>query len=166
MRILYDNYDGYSYEDAKRDCIERHIEDYPNDIDYIPTDTEIGDEINFVDQITWENTEQELRRIFDSGDTFIMQGSCGTWSGRLVAGGVINNFNELCRAWNNCDYLKIYVDRYGRFNIESSHHDGTNYFIVKQLNDKGLNYYDKHGSNIYSDRQLFTSKYSKNIKIL
>lgn len=162
-RIIYSNYfsqDDYEY--AEESVKERHLEEFPDDKEYEPTESEIWDEYYFLQDMTWDDEECNLKKFFNNG-TFILQGSIGCWNGRYGGGFVFDSFNELCRVWNDCDYVKLY-DENGHFFIKCSHHDGTNLFEVRELNDKGYEYYS---NRYYCDdtrrvhNRLMTSKYSR-----
>ena len=162
IRTIFDNYDGYSYEDAKAYCIERHLDEEPDDTEWEPEDSEIYQEIEDCNNLIWEDTSRELERFFNDGSTYILTGTAGTWRGRLAGGCVINGYNDLTKAWANCDYVKIYDDL-GKFFIEASHHDGTNCWEVKKLTKRGESYLGRHQYD--DDRELHEKLFSKGYSV-
>ena len=165
--VIYNDYDGYTYDDAKQNLKEMHLEDYPDDKDWEPTDEEIQSEINISDEVIWDDTKYELEKLFNNGDTYILCGYAGLWNGNARGGFIFDNFNEFSRVFNNVDYVKIY-DQGGKFYIDGYHHDGTNHWHVKRLTEKGLKYYDRHCEDniINLHQRLFDTRsgYSVNLK--
>lgn len=43
------------------------------------------------------------------------------------------------KAAKDCDYIHLY-DKNGRLYLKCSHHDGTNYYEIKKVTDKGVEY--------------------------
>ena len=136
---IYNNYYSTEAEDEARQFLfdERGEENGWNSIDDVPDDT-VWDEIAFQNETNWEEEKHDLKKFFDA-DYFLVYGSFGSWRGRLPAGKVISSFGELSAAWDHCDYIHLY-DENGHFHIECSHHDGTNYYEVKRLTNKGREY--------------------------
>ena len=146
--IIFSNYYDSDREKAAREFL---LEDRGEDngwetIDDIP-DSEVWEEMNFSEEIEWEDVKSELKGFFE-GKTILVTGTCGTWRGNLAAGAVIK-YNELYKCWNNCDYLEIY-DEGGRMYINASHHDGTNHFEVLILTEKGEEAWERY-SDYYSN---------------
>ena len=139
-RILYSNYDLTEYEsDAREWLIQMHLEDYPNEKDWEPSTDELWDEINFMASSNWEVFESEIENFLD-GNTFILQGTIGTWHGQCRGGFIFDSFRNMSQAWDGCDYFEIY-DENGHLYIRCSHHDGSNYYEIRMLNEKGYEYY-------------------------
>lgn len=142
-RLIYSNFYGEMYtEDDARECI------YDNDFDEqyetkedIP-DNDIWKELAFMEEIGWEDESCMLRDFFD-GAEWILQGTFGLWWGRPRGGFTFDSFEEMTNAWNKCDYIRLY-DENGHFYIDAAHHDGTNYYEVKRLTDKGIEYLSNH----------------------
>ena len=100
---------------------------------------------------------------FLSNNTFIVVGTCGLWYGNAEGGTIINGISDFFRLLKDCNFYKI-TDCNGHLLVQGSHHDGTNYFELKVLNNRGEEFYDR---NSYSmDRRklctkLFSNTYSK-----
>lgn len=148
-RIIYNNYDLADYYDEVKADLEQHYVDEGDG--RAATDEEIWDEIYFLNSITWEE-EKLIMESFFQKRTFVLRGTSGLWIGNRDAGAIIRNFGELPKAWKDCDYLKIY-DVDGHFLIQSSHHDGTNHYELRELNQRGLDYLERH-ENYMADREL------------
>lgn len=54
-------------------------------------------------------------------------------------------------AMTDCDYVHLY-DENGHFYMQCSHHDGTNYYEIKKLTDKGIEYLKNWEEN-WNDRR-------------
>lgn len=94
---------------------------------------------------------------------YIATGTCGLWYGKVEGGKVIVNINDFYSLLQDCDYFE-FSEENGRFLIKCSHHDGTNYYELRELNNKGINYYQDKGYSL--DRRelcerLFKPAYSK-----
>ena len=140
-KILFSNYYGdmYSEEDIK-EMINEDIyggllnieEDDINDVliyDYLRMclDNDFDDfKINF---------KEELDNHY-----YVVTGTLGLWDGTHEGGKVIAGWYDLMNLLEDCDYIKV-VDDNGLLKVTGSHHDGTNYFEVKELTDKGYEYY-------------------------
>lgn len=160
--VIFDNYDvNVWYDYAVENIIEN--ERY-SEKEEIP-ETEIWDEVAFLQQLNFDD-EMEMMKSFFEGKTLLVCGNVGRWNGSFPAGKVIE-FDELCNCWNDCDYIKIY-DENGHFFIQASHHDGTNVFEVKILTEKGAdiwdrwNYYESNWENL-NEREVH-EKLWKNAK--
>ena len=142
-RILYSNYNLDELAgDATEWLIEQHLEEFPNENNWTPSDQQVWDEIQFMDSCSWDDFEMNFKDFFDS-NTFILQGTIGTWHGQCRGGFVFDSFREMSQAWENCDYVEIY-DENGHLYIRCSHHDGNNHFEIRMLNEKGRDYVDNH----------------------
>lgn len=150
-RILFNNYfKQEEFDDVKKLQIERYLEDNPDSKDYEPSDEDIFEEIAFSGESLYEDFAREMERFID-GNTFILKGFTSRWNGRYNSGFIFKTFNELAKAWNDCDYVNVY-DKNGHLYVECSHHDGTNCYEIRMLNKKGRKYYDNH--YLDDDREL------------
>lgn len=150
--IIYNDHDGYDWDDAEKYCIERHLEEYPEETDWEPTDEEIQEEIRISNETSWDSESSLLKNFFDDGSTYIITGFIGNWDGRHYGGRVFKGFNGLNVCF--CYKTKIFDDK-GVFNIHSYHHDGVNCFEVKKLTKRGEAYYNNHK---YDDPQTLHEK--------
>ena len=83
-----------------------------------------------------------LERVFNNANKLICVGSVGRWNGVFSGGFVFNTLDELLsKAGKDCNYFKIY-DCNGHLYMHCSHHDGSCSFEIKELTDKGVEYYD------------------------
>lgn len=135
--VLFDNYNGYDFEDMKKSLAECN----ECDIKSI-TDNEVWDAISEEEDEMYSNAKWELKSIFGDNEKVIVCGSCGTWRGKFDAMNIFDNIEKALYACvKDCDYIKIEVE--GRkVKVKSSHHDGTNYFEIKKVTDKGKRLYD------------------------
>ena len=132
---IYDNYDLWNlYKDeAKEMAMETYGDDY--------TEDSIWECIYLLNDTEYKDTMDELRDFFSNG-TYIIFGNIGRWD-RIHSGfDIFNDFNDAyMKAVKDCDYIRIY-DYDGHFRIECSHHDGTNFYEIKKLTDKGISYFE------------------------
>lgn len=142
--VIFSNYYDSDREKSIREFMfeDRAEENEWETIDDIP-DSEVWEEMNFTEEIEWDDVKRELENFFD-GKTILVTGSCGTWRGNFAAGAIIG-YNELWKCWNDCDYVEIY-DNDGRMYINASHHDGTNHFEILILTEKGQEVWDRYDS--------------------
>lgn len=167
-RVLYDNYPsteafeyakGYLLELAEdTDTDNKTKEELLAEI----ADQDVYCQMTFEDERNFEDFKSEFTSFINKSDYgFILMGSCGLWNGRKAAGTIINRFSDLTSAFH--DYIKFY-DVGGHLYFESTHHDGTNSFEIKELTEKGRYYLDNHIFDSLKDAHcsLFNSNfYSK-----
>lgn len=143
--IIFSNYYDSDREKATREFL---LEEYGKDngwetIDDIP-DSEVFEEMNFIESEEWENVKSELENFFEDEEILVI-GTVGRWNGTYSAGKVIS-YDELHKCWSDCYYVEIY-DEDGHMHINASHHDGNNHFEVKILTEKGRDYYSRWNEN-------------------
>ena len=133
--LIYSNYDSYEnlYESAIETLLANDILDY--------TENDVYNEINFLDQIDFDDEYQRLTEFFD-GKKLIIFGKIQRWNGYNNGFNVYDSFDECFQfATKDCDFIKLY-DENGHFYITSSHHDGTNHYEIKILKDSAADYID------------------------
>ena len=137
---LYSNeFDSERFEAARQYLLEENGEE--------PTDSEIFEELCVEDDFDWIDFETEFKKYFDTHN-FVVKASLGRWTGRYDSGKIVTNgWNGFCRIIQDYDNLKI-IDNNGHLEVVGSHHDGTDYFEIKELTEKGDEYaygyhYDK-----------------------
>lgn len=98
---------------------------------------------------------------------YIVLANLGLWNGRFDGGKIINGLWE---AISQCfeDFNEIYEEG-GKLKVVAHHHDGTNYFEIKELTERGEEYSERHKWDM-SDRELHQklfndSHYSRNVKV-
>lgn len=132
-RIIFDNYNLWETyaEDATENLIYNGIKE--------PSEYDIWNEIYDMSYSEWDNTFYELEDFFD-GRTWIAFGCCDLWNGSKDAGTIFTDFEKFFyKAIKDCNYWKIY-DVNGHLYFECSHHDGTNFYEIKRLTEKGVQY--------------------------
>ena len=97
---------------------------------------------------------------------YIILADLGLWNGRFDGGKIITG---LWNAISECfeDYNEIYEEG-GRLKVVAHHHDGTNFFQIKELTKRGEEYAERHKWDM-SDRELHKklfddSHYSRNVR--
>ena len=132
---LFDNYNGYDFEETKKELLEC------NNLDEI-SDESVWDCIRDMADEDFSVCKHELEDVF--GDSrVIVSGTAGTWQGRFECAKIFHNIlDALTACVEHCDYIKVIQLPSGLVKVESSHHDGTNVFYIKILNEKGFRLYD------------------------
>ena len=97
---------------------------------------------------------------------YIVLADLGLWNGRFDGGKIITGlWNAISKCFE--DYNEIYEEG-GRLKVTAHHHDGTNYFQIKELTERGKGYAERHEWDM-SDRELHQklfndSHYSRNVR--
>lgn len=136
---------------------------------YEPTDQEVWDYISDCSQSEWDEISHDLDNFFKQGHAYICKGQVGRWTGRHDGGFLFHSFDELRKAWRDCDILRLSEDKRGRFFIDCAHHDGSNHYEVRRLTERGERYNELHQydmSDIELHEKLFEHPYSQNLNYL
>lgn len=107
-----------------------------------PSDDQIWQEWYDQNELNWDDIESEVRYRDERG-SYLIIASLGLWNGRFDGGKIIDGY--LTEAIRACfeDYNKVYwQDK--NLKVEAIYHDGTNYFIIKKLTDRGIEFYNNH----------------------
>ena len=137
-RIIYNNYNVSERYNYAKEYLMEDMEEGEE-----PSENDIWEEVNFQDQITWEDEKERLIDFFNEQSNYwILVGSVGRWDGCYDGGFLFETFEEMFyKATKDCDYIKIY-DENGHLYLTCSHHDGTCSYEIKAVTDNGYNYYD------------------------
>lgn len=163
-RIIYDNYDLYeNYPDAV--LIETARENDWIDEDDDATDTQLWQWRYWEDESDWD-AEKEMLEDFFNGKTVGFFGKVGLWHGTYKCGDIGEFWDLYYKATEDCNYIKIY-DENGHMYLTCSHHDGTNHFEIKILNDDAEDYYDRwsYGTDNRKEYEVITQIYKRYSKI-
>lgn len=116
-----------------------------------PSDDELWEEWYDQKERDWDDIESEVK-YHDERGSYLIIASLGLWNGRFDGGKIIDGYlNKVIRACFE-DYNKVYwQDK--NLKVEATHHDGTNYFIIKKLTDRGIEFYNNHCYD-YDDRTM------------
>ena len=139
-RVIFDNYDlceQYPDNELKEIALECGWVDNEEDI----TDNDLWEWRYEESETDWDIERERLEEFFKD-KTVIFFGTVGRWDGRYGGCKVGEFWDIYWKAIKDCDYIKIY-DVNGHFYIKCSHHDGNNFFEVKEVTDKGYEYYDR-----------------------
>lgn len=146
--VLFNNYDvSAAYEDAKQFLFER------DDIDGNITESDIWEEVAFNEQMYWNDVTEQLKN-FMAGKKFIIVGTNGLWNGNVDIAVIIDNYDDLRKAWKDCDYINIY-EANGHLYIQSSHHDGNNHYELRELTERGIGYLERWENGPESDKRTY-----------
>ena len=114
-----------------------------------PSDDDLWEKWYDQNERDWDDIECEVK-WHDERGSYLIIASLGLWNGRFDGGKIIDGY--LTEAIRACfeDYNKVYwQDK--NLKVEATHHDGTNYFIIKKLTDRGIEFYNNHEWD-YDDR--------------
>lgn len=140
--IVYNNYD--LWEDYSEEA-KNHLEEESDGMEV--TKDAIWNEIHFQDGIVWEDENSRLEDFFTGRGYFLAMGIVGRWNGNFSGGQVFDNWQDMFDVLaEDCDYWKIW-DEDGHFYIKCSHHDGTNLYEIKRINEKAYNFIDNWSYN-------------------
>ena len=144
-RVIYNNYDLWEdYAEEAKDKLEFNEEEI--------TDDRLWEEIYYSNDCDWEDEYERLKKFFTGHGYFMLRGYVERWNGKHAAGYIFNDFDDMFyKAVKDCDYIKIW-DENGHFYIKCSHHDGTNIFEIKRINEKAYQFIDDWSYNWSDDR--------------
>ena len=154
MTTIYSNYNLFDEEmraAAVENILENSIEDITEDD---ITEQEIIDELYSLDEMWYEDAMTEIKGFFDPMKNYILFGSVGRWNGNFRGGEVFSgeNFEKVYReAITDCDYIE-WTDDNGHLYLKCSHHDGTNHFEIREVTERGEEYFDRWNYN-WSDKR-------------
>ena len=149
--VIYDD-NGWDFDDAKQDLIESSDPETNGvfEEEYNPSDDEVWDHINFCQEIWWDDAKRELEPFIEKHAPFVLTGSAGLWTGRAAGGYIVEDWNDFCKGFSNGDYQVCIYDEGGVLCMDCAHHDGTNYWELYELTEKGKDYLSRH---YWDDRQ-------------
>ena len=136
-RLIYSNYDPEQWYDQAKESLLMNCPDED------PSEAEIENEINFMQESWWEDELGMLSKFFYDGTdfTYLVRGAVGLWNGNFEGGFICHTFEELfATVSRHCDYWEFW-DENGHFYGKCTHHDGTHIFEVKQLTRDGIKFY-------------------------
>ncbi len=112
-----------------------------------PTDNELWDFIYASDDVDWDVFKSEYEKYFNTHN-FVVRADLGRWNGRFGSGKILTNgWYDFCRMIQDYYTIEI-IDNNGHLEVVGHHHDGTDYFEIRELTRKGDEYanyfhYDK-----------------------
>lgn len=150
MKTNYTFYDNYNLEELEEEARENLAEMKENDD---PSDSEVWDEIYLLDEWNRDDAWAELDDIFNGN--YLAIGTCGRWDGTYDGGFVFKTFKELMSRFEDCVYFKIWIEN-NHFYVKGSHHDGTDMVEVKEITERGFQYYENwnYGSDDRTEREV------------
>lgn len=146
QRVIYNNYDLW----------KDYADDVKENLSDEATENEIWEEIYFQDEINWSDEHEQLKTFFNNSGVWLIRGRVGRWDGQHAAGHVFTDFDEMFyTAIQDCQYWKIW-DENGHFYLKCSHHDGTNFFEIKKLTGKAVDFLEnwKYNDDPRTEREV------------
>lgn len=116
-----------------------------------PSQDEVYDQMEHWVECDWENVSSHLKNCFSSGK-FLLVGEAGRWNGTFACGKVLDGFDEVEKAWCCNDYMDVEIydvckGGHYEFHVKGHHQDGTDHWIIKELTNRGVEYFEKWESN-------------------
>ena len=167
--ILYTNKN--SNEDIE-EARERAKEVYDDEV----SDATLWDFMYEEDHLNWNDFMYEVK-LWDKtnypGSKVVLHGTCGTWRGSFEGGQIFDSLEEaIQKAVDDKDYITVKVESDGELLVEGVHHDGTNYWRIKAITAKGMDYLNRFDRSVYNTHDRDTIEhllgvkcYTKNIKL-
>jgi hypothetical protein len=149
-RVIYSNYNLYEKypDDELREQIAEEQVRESNEI----TEDEICAERYWLDSDDWDCEKERLNDYFDSGNHFLAVGICGRWNGNFAGGIIFDTLDELLKIARDCDYME-FRDENGHLYFDCFHHDGTNSVEIKEITDRGWDYYQNWNYGDWNDKR-------------
>lgn len=113
--------------------------------------------------------DDEQANVPNDNEFYVIVAQIGRWNGTFAGGKIVRG---LWDAINKCkegeDYAKIFISG-KRLTVKTANHDGSSYFEIRKLTDRGVEYMERHDYEM-SDRELHTklfgdSHYSHDITV-
>ncbi|MDE5639177.1 MAG: hypothetical protein K2I47_05215 [Odoribacter sp.] len=145
IKTIYNNYDLWEdyAEAAKEVCEEDGME---------VTEYNIWTEIYRLDEGCWEEVRRQLATFFQ-GRMWLLYGYVMRWNGRQRAGFVFTSFWEMFqKATKDQEHVHIF-EQGNRMFLECLHHDGTNFYEIRKITEKGCSYLKRWEKN-WAGREL------------
>ena len=133
--VLFNNYEGYEFEQIKKDILEC------NGLDEI-SDQCVWNTISDYEKEDYEEAISLLKKAFGDNKV-IVSGTIGRWDGHYSGGNIFQSIEKaIDECVKDCGYIKITQMPDKLIYVECSHHDGTNVFYIKVLTERGWVLYD------------------------
>lgn len=146
METIYTNYDYENYMEDAKENLKAQMEEYGEEGE--PSVDEIYTEAADMCNSDWDFYYDCICNYLQSHN-LIATGTVGTWLGRVEGGLVIETPQDFLSLLKDCDYIKIGMDD-RQMIIKCSHHDGTNYYELREMLESDYEYYGEH---MYDDRR-------------
>lgn len=160
-QIIYSNvFDGNKMQEAVDNLKEAGIEN--------PSDGQITDNMIFKDKMSWDGFVCDME-AFMHNKTFVLFGTENRWNGPVSGFDIVESLDDIMDILKSCDEIE-FSDHDGHFFVTGWHHDGKITMEMRELNDKGIMYYENwFRADPYADsrpesfiaKKLKTEKYSK-----
>lgn len=134
--------------DSSREITDEEVRDYCecSECDLPEEDSDAWYKIvNDIREIDLDDFRSDCALNFSLGKC-LATGYAGLWDGRHAGGTIINvkRGGDLFQLVSNCDDVKVVLDPDDGLVVYGYHHDGTNRYQVRQINDRGLDYIYTH----------------------
>ena len=99
----------------------------------------------------------------------VVTGSAGLWDGRRTIVPTICDTADLKKFWGKfvpsgaCYEYRVGYDRKGGLFVEVPHHDGTNFYYLRELTEKGQRYVDRCEEQYADPEKAGDAPYSRKI---
>lgn len=115
-----------------------------------PTENEVWDFLYEDDGDEWDFFKYNYKEYFDTHN-FVVKASLGRWNGRFDSGKILTGgWYDFCGIIQDYDTLEI-IDNNGHLEVVGRHHDGTDYFEIRELTRKG----DEYANDFHYNKSEF-----------
>ena len=128
------------------------------------------------DDLNWYDFKENLKVACEQHQKYcnhlIGISSVGTWRGRFVgySKATGNDVYEFIMklVGSGYDRVKIYLNENGDLELALSHHDGTNYVVIREFKDRYNDdmYIDRAENDLYNGKEDLAYKYTKSVKYI
>ena len=130
--------------------------------------SEYWDTVATIRELDWDDFIGNLRCSTVFPKKVVVVGSAGLWDGRHEIVPTVCDTSDLRKFWgkfipNCCEYeVRVGYDKDGLF-VEVPHHDGTNFYHIRELTEKGQKYVDRCEDNYERPDKAGQAPYSRKI---
>lgn len=156
------SYDTSNWDkEEMKNMYEEAYEEIPNDEILQKYINDVNDD--YLDDV---RSEIEFYEKKEGMKTYLITGKLGLWYGTVDGGKVVTGlWNAISKCFE--DFNEIYEEG-GKLKVVAHHHDGTNYFEIKELNEKGEAFAERHKWDLSSrvlHQKLQDSHRSRNVRL-
>lgn len=136
-KVIYASsiWDGMTFDEMKKEYIAYKKDDDEDFNDEEVNDEDIYDYMQNMKDIEWEDCSSEFLKPYFDNNMVLFTGSLGLWNGRRSVHKVLKSYDDFTSIISDYDDVKLYSEN-GKTYINLLHHDGTNSFEIKLVNEK------------------------------
>lgn len=139
ITIFYDSNDVcIDYNEFRQIIFECEAEENNwKNVNEVP-ESKIWEEFNNIEDTAWDSFICNMSELLTK-NTYLLTGVCGRWNGPSACGKFIKSIGHLLDCIVHLDRVRFY-DENGHLKIWGYHHDGEDYYELKRLTRKGIDF--------------------------